>query len=212
MLRRLVMTLDSPAKRLQWARRQHGKYASATEAARAFGWPVSTYLGHENGDRNPSREAAKRYARAYRMRWEWILEGEGAARAGDQRTPIVGHVGAGAELYFGDGQGPFGDVVPPPGSGESVVAAQVRGDSLGPFNGWFAYFDERRDEPTPALIGKLCVVGLFDGRVLIKRIALGRHPKRFDLWGAGGEPLQDQALSWAAPVTALLSPEIATAL
>lgn len=71
--------LNTPAKRLQWARRQHGKYGNPTNAARAFGWTVSTYLGHENGDRNPSRAAAMRYAKAYKVRWEWLLTGEGSA-------------------------------------------------------------------------------------------------------------------------------------
>lgn len=71
------MALDTPARRLQWARKRHGKYDNPTDAARAFGWTVSTYLGHENADRNPSREAAKKYAKAYRVRWEWLLEGEG---------------------------------------------------------------------------------------------------------------------------------------
>ncbi len=66
--------MDSIAERLQYLRKKAG-FNTATEAARAFGWAVPTYLGHENGDRNPSRETAKRYANAYKTRWEWILEG-----------------------------------------------------------------------------------------------------------------------------------------
>ena len=76
------MSLETPSQRLKWARKQHGKYPSPTDAARAFGWKVSTYLGHENGDRNPSRATAKRYGRAYHIRWEWILEGEGVPSLG----------------------------------------------------------------------------------------------------------------------------------
>lgn len=83
------MAQDSPAQRLQWARKQHGQYGSPTDAARAFGWPVSTYLGHENADRNPSRAAAKRYAKAYGVRWEWLLENEGAPLAGRAQAPIT---------------------------------------------------------------------------------------------------------------------------
>lgn len=67
--------LDTPAKRLRWARERDKRYSTPTEAARAFGWTVPTYLGHENGDRNPSRDAAKRYAEAYKVPWAWILEG-----------------------------------------------------------------------------------------------------------------------------------------
>jgi SOS-response transcriptional repressor LexA len=67
--------LDTPAKRLKWARERDNRYSTATAAAKAHGWTVPTYLGHENGDRNPSRNAAIKYARAYKVPWEWILEG-----------------------------------------------------------------------------------------------------------------------------------------
>lgn len=69
------MELDSPAHRLRWARENRTQYQTGSDAARAFGWAISTYLGHENGDRNPSLEAAKRYAAAYKVPWTWILEG-----------------------------------------------------------------------------------------------------------------------------------------
>jgi transcriptional regulator with XRE-family HTH domain len=69
------MDLDSPAKRLRWARKNKTNYETGTDAARAFNWPISTYLGHENGDRNISVEAAKRYAAAYKVPWTWILDG-----------------------------------------------------------------------------------------------------------------------------------------
>lgn len=68
-------TLDTPGKRLKWARENRTSYKTASAAARAFGWPLPTYFGHENGDRNPSRNAAKRYAAAYNVDWVWILEG-----------------------------------------------------------------------------------------------------------------------------------------
>lgn len=93
------MSLDTPAKRLQWARQKQGKFGSPTDAARAYGWTVSTYLGHENGDRNPSIDAAKRYAQAYRVRWEWLIEGDGAptlaAERGVQLVPVLDLVHAG---------------------------------------------------------------------------------------------------------------------
>lgn len=75
----------TPGERLQWARLNRTNFGTASQAAKAFGWPVSTYLGHENGDRVPSRETAKRYARAYRVPWEWIY-GEGGFPE-DQITP-----------------------------------------------------------------------------------------------------------------------------
>jgi len=64
-----------PHERLQQARRQAG-YATATSAAEAYGWPPSTYLGHENGSRGINQDAAQRYARAFGVSWSWILGGD----------------------------------------------------------------------------------------------------------------------------------------
>jgi len=108
------MALETPAKRLQWARKNHAHYSNPTDAARAFGWTVSTYLGHENGDRNPSREAAKKYAKAYRVRWEWLLDGEGVAKLTAAPTeisavPLLSWVNAGT-LVSAESQLPIEDV------------------------------------------------------------------------------------------------------
>jgi transcriptional regulator with XRE-family HTH domain len=78
-------------ERLKQARIAAG-YATPTEAARAFGWAVSTYLGHENGDRNPSKVAAKRYANAFRTTAGYLLYGE--------QTPISGQPAASGGLQL----------------------------------------------------------------------------------------------------------------
>lgn len=92
--------METPSKRLRWARIKRGGFDSAAAAAQAYGWNTSTYSGHENGDRNPSRDAAKRYAKAFRVSWTWLLEGEGLP---DDRVTIVaiptkGEVAAGRWL------------------------------------------------------------------------------------------------------------------
>jgi transcriptional regulator with XRE-family HTH domain len=79
--------LGTPAKRLRWARDNKTNYSTGTDAARAFGWTVSTYLGHENGDRSPSVKAAKRYAAAYKVPWAWILDGGPLPAPDNQPTP-----------------------------------------------------------------------------------------------------------------------------
>ena len=79
--------LDTPGKRLKWARENRTNYKTASAAARAFGWPLPTYFGHENGDRNPSRNAAKRYAEAYKVDWVWILDG--GPLPGDEVRPVA---------------------------------------------------------------------------------------------------------------------------
>lgn len=95
------MDLDTPGKRLRWARKEKTSYATATDAAKAFGWPVPTYLGHENGDRIPSRKAAIKYAAAYKVPWAWILEGGPLPNMRPQKSgsiPTRGEVAAGQWL------------------------------------------------------------------------------------------------------------------
>jgi len=66
---------DTPAKRLKWAREHHGGYKTPTDAARGRGWKTSTYLGHENGDRRLTEKAARKYGAAYRIPWNWLMDG-----------------------------------------------------------------------------------------------------------------------------------------
>ena len=72
----IIFSMGNVHERLKSARIAAG-YAVASDAARAFGWPISTYLGHENGDRSPSRAAAQKYAAAFRIRAGYLLYGEG---------------------------------------------------------------------------------------------------------------------------------------
>ncbi len=64
------------AARLRAARAKAG-YEQGSDAARAFGWTVSTYGSHENGTRGIGR-AAKAYARAFKVPLGWLLNGEGS--------------------------------------------------------------------------------------------------------------------------------------
>lgn len=120
----------------------------------------------------------------------------------DATVPVVGYVGAGAEAhYYADGDGGLGQVEAPPGARPSTVAVEIRGESLGPlFDGWLAFYDEARTPVTPDLIGELCVVGLPDGRVLIKRLKPTPDPARFHLLANTEAPLLDQQVTWAARV------------
>jgi len=89
---------------------------------------------------------------------------------GGSLVPIVGFVGAGGTVVYSEGQGPFGEAMMPPKNGtETTVAVVVRGDSMAGQleDGWTVYYDDRRASPSDDLVGRLCVVGLTDGRVLI---------------------------------------------
>ena len=48
-------------------------------------------------------------------------------------------------------------------------------------DGWLVYYDDRRDPPDSSMIGELCVVGLSDGRTLIKYLYPGTETGLFNL-------------------------------
>ncbi|SEE60251.1 repressor LexA [Rhizobiales bacterium GAS188] len=117
--------------------------------------------------------------------------------------PIMGDVGAGSEAHFYDqAQGPFGEIAAPQGSTDETVAVRIKGESLGNmFDGWFAVYDDRREPVTPDLHGQLCVVGLPDGRVLIKKLTPSKSGNGlFHLYGQNGDPILDTPIEWAARV------------
>lgn len=195
------MALDTVDKRLKWARLADGRYKSPTDAARAFGWPVSTYLGHENGDRSPSRPTAKKYAKAWKVRWEWLLEGDGPPTAKPGEIEVEGYVGAGAQYI------PFDDANPGLGTTPMAIepdsgAVIVRGDSMYPryFDGEYLYYTKEQRNPKD-LIGEECVIKLTDGRRYIKILRRGSKNNLFNLESWNAQVIEDQAVEWAAPVT-----------
>jgi transcriptional regulator with XRE-family HTH domain len=196
------MTLDSPGERIRWARIQHGKYGTPTEAAQAFGWTVSTYLGHENGDRNPSRDAAKRYGKAYGVRWEWILDKEGPPAAKQQPVKIIGMVQSSGkvELYQ---PSKFHDCPEqPPHVGVATVALEAGASMRGVADTGFLYFFEHEKRQVSGdLLGKLCVVALKSGDVLVRTLQPGRRKGRYDLESSTEPTLRDQQIEWAARIT-----------
>lgn len=66
------MMKKAPSARLREARLMRG-FASAADAARRFGWPVSTYRSDENGTRGLSSSDVMMYARAFGVAPEWLL-------------------------------------------------------------------------------------------------------------------------------------------
>ena len=99
-------------ERLRRARVAAG-YPTMTAACEAFSWNRNTYGTNENGSTSFGRVAAERYARAYRVRLEWLLTGRGSMK--DERgfaVPLLGYVGAGAEVFPMD-DGDLGEVDAP---------------------------------------------------------------------------------------------------
>jgi phage repressor protein C with HTH and peptisase S24 domain len=202
--------MSDPAGRLEEARAKAG-FAGPTEAARAMGIKPSTYMGHENGQRGFRRESADLYARRFGVSLEWLLTGRGprerkpSPRAEERRTvPLVGYVGAGALAHF-TAAGALGEVTAPDWASDSTVAVEIRGESLGSlFDKWLVFYDEVRRPVTHDLVGKLCVVGLDDGRVLIKKIQRSRAKGLFHLLSQTEDPILDVGIEWAARVKSMM--------
>jgi hypothetical protein len=93
------------------------------------------------------------------------------------------------------------EVIGPADASESTAALEIRGDSLGPFfNRWYLFYDDQRRPVTPDLIGQLCVVGLADGRTLVKQVQRGRDLGVYNLHSATEKPISDVAIEWGATV------------
>jgi hypothetical protein len=209
-------------ERLRIARARHFK--SARLAAKAMSIPVSTYGAHERaedpGGRDFGPEDAKRYGRRFRVSPEWLLTGRilpgdplppgrGAQEPPEPAAPkasVVGYVGAGAEAHFYAVEpGDLDEVDAPEDSTEHTVAVEIRGDSMGSFfDRWLVFYDDVHRPVTSELIGKICVLGLEDGRVLIKKLTASREPGLFTLLSQTEPPIQNVAVDWAAKVKCMV--------
>ena len=131
--------------------------------------------------------------------------GTGADAVSRPPIAIVGMASAGGdEIAFADGQGPFGEVDAPEWATDRTVAVQIRGASLGKLlDGWLAFYDDRHDPPTEALHGRLCVCGLADGRVVLKKLLPGSRAGLYHLESSTEGTMFDRAVIWAAKVLEL---------
>jgi SOS-response transcriptional repressor LexA len=199
------------AKRLEQARVAKG-FSTPKEAARYFGWTYETYIQHEQGTRGISRQS-KKYANAFRVSEGWLLTGEGVGPdATVKRTiPIVGYVGAGAEVLPIDDheKGAGLDEIDPPfdGLSSSTVAVRVKGNSMAPAfdEGDVLLYDRQDNGDLLHLIGKKCIVALKDKRIFVKE--LKRTPAgEIYLYSinAESEPLFGVEIEWAAKVKVVL--------
>jgi transcriptional regulator with XRE-family HTH domain len=180
---------DSIAKRLRHARVTAG-YATAADAARAFTWNTNTYTSAENGNRDPSRSAAERYAKAFRVSLDWLVSGSGQMKPGVWGVSLVGYVGAKAEVFPIEDQEL--DVIDVPFQvSPSCVAFIVRGDSMWPRyeEGVILIGEEAFD--VMSLVHKRAIVHLSDGRRFVKTLALGSAPGLFTLLSERYSPIHD---------------------
>ena len=172
------------------------------QLAEQAGMSTSYLQRMESGSRNVSLKNLAKLSQALGVTPRDLVENSANS------VPVVGFVGAGAAAHlFSDGQGPFDEVPAPDGSTTATVAVVIRGESLGSiFDGWLVFYDAVRDPPSSDLVGKLCVLGVAGGKVLIKKLQKGQLPKRFNLLSATEPPLYDVQVDWAAAVKLMTPP------
>jgi hypothetical protein len=134
---------------------------------------------------------------------QWL---DGMDQAPTKEVPLVGYVGAGAAAhYYGSADDGLGTAPAPDGATDSTVAVEIRGDSLGElFDHWIVYYDDVRAPVTHDLLGRLCVVGLPDDRVLIKKIVRSKTEGLYHLLSNMEGPILDQEVWWAARVKSMV--------
>ena len=178
------------------------------EAAAAVGLTEKTYGKRERGEVKISDKEARALARYFAVDHEEIT---GSIQ--DRMVKIEGYVGAGAEIYPIDDGADFGEVECPRGlDPKSVAAVEVRGTSMSPIEeGWILFYTRIGADVVPIeALRKICVVKLAGGGpTLVKRVFEGSRPRRFLLISNNADPIQDVALAWAAPVRAIIDPELA---
>lgn len=197
-LRRWQLPPMGIGERIAHARTARG--LSQASLGKLVGAGQTTVSSWERGRTEPTRDDVQRVAGALNLD---VAELEQGGSILPRRTvPLVGFVSAGAQaVLFGQGQGPFDEVDAPEGANESTVAVEIRGDSLGPlFNEWLVYYDDVRRPVTTDLIGRLCVVGLPDERILVKKLQRSRSEGLFHLLSQTEDPILDAEVDWAARV------------
>lgn len=192
----------TPGERLREKRRERG--LSAAQLAARVERSESAVRNQENGTNGIPADLAALYARALGTSPEWILYGR-EAEADEHATEsvaVVGYVGAGSvATLFAEGQGPFDYVMPPADGTPKTVALNVKGTSLGPaFDESIIFYDDVRSPVTPDLHGRLCVVGLLDGRVLVKILKNAGDGTYHLFSNTMDEPMLNEPVAWAARV------------
>ena len=165
----------------------------------------------ENGLRKMTKEWAERLAPHLGVSALDLLFGDDDILAGT--LPIVGRVGASTDGSISQetNDGPFGHIEAPMGASGSENAVEVSGHSMGMYapDGSLILYHPNDTYPPEVLFGEICIIGLQDGRRLVKRLLRGSKRNHFDLESASGDIMRDEAVSWATPVAMVIQPRYA---
>lgn len=208
--------------RLRQARIEAG-FTTQAAAVRRFGWNPNTYKSNENGNAPFSFDQAQTYAKAYKVRPEWLYSGAGPVRGDADFVQIIGRVGADTEgRVLRTHAQAANDMAPRPTGGTSKsVALEVDGHSMRGFadDGALVYFEDQHTPPTEDMVGEVVVLQVAggehevdDGDVLVKRLLRGSRDGYYDLESIVGPTLRDVQVRWAAEIIQIIPPKQARRL
>lgn len=196
--------MTTPGDRLKQARIDAG-FESIAEASRQTGLHKQNLADHEAGRRGISTENAKIYARKFKKPSAWILLGVEDTEEANNEIQVVGYVGAGGNVSPIDdhAKGAGLDTVEAIGYyTPSSVAVIVRGNSMFDkfHDGDIIIYDERRADIIEFLGRRDCIVGLADGRIMVKRIVRGSTENLYTLVSSNHPPIEDVVIEWCARI------------
>jgi hypothetical protein len=200
----MLIGMEDIARRLTQARKDAG-YETAQEACDRFEWTPETYRKHEQGTRGLKRAVAEKYARAFNVSVHWLLFGGQSSRHNRATVPVIGYVGAGAEVELLDGEAftdrELEEVQSPPGAAPNTVAVRVRGESMIPaYRPNDLLFYSERGPLTQSDHRQERIVWLDDGRVFLKTVLPGSRPGLVSLTSWNAEPIVDVAVRYTAKI------------
>ncbi len=151
-------------------------------------------------------ELAKQHPAGFRY---GRLPGTGATAPHPAKVPVVGHVGAGQEIFALDDHAlgaAMEEVEAPEGVGQDpMVAVRVRGESMHPLrDGWLLFYRRDQHGVPESCLNRLCIVKLEDeGPILVKELHRGYRAGHYVLSSWNAPPIENVRLDWAAPVLSI---------
>lgn len=191
------------AERLKFARER--AKLTQDQLAERLGVTQSTVQQWESGDTTPRPSRNNAIAKALGADVIWLFQGRNVGEPVNKTIPLMGYVGEGGQIFPVDDHLKGAELEevesPPIENTHGIVAVRVRGDSLSPayFPGNVIYYGAPEQDPSAA-IGKEVVVCVTDGRILVRRLAMGRKPGHFDLINYAGAVSQDERVQWVAVI------------
>lgn len=120
-------------------------------------------------------------------------------------VPLVGYIGAGAEVFrlnSQDSGNGVKEVLGPPLGGNDLIALRVQGESMYPRygDGDLIYSRQTGKFIEKECLHKECVIKLRNGAMYLKRLHAGCKPGRYTLRTHNAPDVEDVEVEWAHPV------------